>query len=105
VARSTGIQRDLRITKMQTYSNYYYLNFRIFIGKNGDCYDRFLIRMNEMAESLNLITQSIFKLFKLKKNNLSGLNILAYLNNANQIKLNKNIEYISMEKLIEHFKF
>lgn len=105
IARSTGIQKDIRISKFETYSNYYYLNFRVFTGKNGDCYDRFLIRMNEMSESLNLITQSIFKLFILKKKNISSLNILAYLNNAATLKININFEYTAMEKLIEHFKY
>lgn len=105
LARSTGIQKDLRISKTETYSNYYYLNFRIFTGKNGDCFDRFLIRMNEMSESLNLVNQSIFKLFKLKKKNMSALHILKFLNNQNLLKSNHNIEYTAMEKLIEHFKY
>jgi NADH:ubiquinone oxidoreductase subunit D len=69
MARSTGIKRDLRIDKMETYANYYYLNFRSYVGQNGDSYDRFLIRMNEMTESLNIINQVINKLTKHKKTN------------------------------------
>jgi NADH-quinone oxidoreductase subunit D len=67
MARSTGIKRDLRLDKLETYANYYYLNFRSFIGQNGDSYDRFLIRMNEMTESLNIMNQVIYKLLKKRK--------------------------------------
>jgi NADH-quinone oxidoreductase subunit D len=67
MARSTGIKRDLRLDKMETYANYYYLNFRSYIGQHGDSYDRFLIRMNEMTESLNIMNQVINKLTKFKK--------------------------------------
>jgi hypothetical protein len=61
--------------------------------------------MNEMSESLNLVTQSIFKLFIFKKKTLTSLNVLAYLNNAAQLNSNVNTEYTAMEKLIEHFKY
>jgi NADH-quinone oxidoreductase subunit D len=67
MSRSTGIKRDLRLDKLETYANYYYLNFRSFIGQNGDSYDRFLIRMNEMSESLNIMNQVIYKLLKKRK--------------------------------------
>jgi len=67
MARSVGIKRDLRLDKMETYANYYHLNFRSYVGQNGDSYDRFLIRMNEMTESLNIINQVINKLTKHKK--------------------------------------
>jgi NADH-quinone oxidoreductase subunit D len=69
MARCTGIKRDLRLDKMETYGNYYYLNFRSFVGQNGDSYDRFLIRMNEMTESLNIMTQIVSKLTRFKKKN------------------------------------
>lgn len=51
--------RDLRLSYFETYANYYFLNIRSFIGRNGDCYDRYLIRMREMIESLNIISQVI----------------------------------------------
>merc|ERR1711959_329121 len=69
MSRSTGIKRDLRVSKFETYANYYYLNFRSYIGVNGDCYDRFLLRMSEMCESVNIITQIIAKLSKFNKVN------------------------------------
>jgi NADH:ubiquinone oxidoreductase subunit D len=67
MARCTGIKRDIRLDEMETYANYYYLNFRSYVGQHGDSYDRFLIRMNEMTESLNIINQIISKLNKRKK--------------------------------------
>jgi NADH-quinone oxidoreductase subunit D len=67
MSRSTGIKKDLRLSKNQTYANYYNLNFRSFIGQNGDSYDRFLIRMNEMLEASNIINQSVDNLLKKKK--------------------------------------
>jgi NADH-quinone oxidoreductase subunit D len=67
MSRCTGLKRDIRLDKSETYANYYYLNFRSYIGQHGDSYDRFLIRMNEMCESLNIINQVIQKLTKKKK--------------------------------------
>ena len=62
MSRSVGLKRDLRQSKLETYANYYYLNFRSYIGQHGDCFDRFLIRMNEMSEALNIINQIINKI-------------------------------------------
>jgi NADH:ubiquinone oxidoreductase subunit D len=67
MSRSVGIKRDIRISKLETYANYYYLNFRSYIGTHGDCYDRFLLRMGEMCESVNITTQVITKLSKFNK--------------------------------------
>jgi len=87
MSRSTGIKRDLRLDKLETYANYYYLNFRSYIGQNGDSYDRFLIRMNEMSESINIINQVISKItknkHKNKKYNSNPHQILKYLNLKN----------------------
>jgi NADH-quinone oxidoreductase subunit D len=107
MARSTGIKRDLRMMKLETYANYYHLNFRTYTGQNGDCYDRFLIRMNEMAESLYIINQVANKLIskKKKKIDLKPMALLKYFDNRlvnNKIRKN---EYNSMEKLIKHFKY
>jgi len=105
MSRSVGIKRDLRVSKIETYSNYYYLNFRSFLGQHGDCYDRFLIRMNEMSESLNICTQVLSKICNINTDKkFSKHEILNYLNNNNKIK--KNIDnYSSMEEIIKHFKY
>lgn len=109
MSRSTGIKRDLRLDKLETYANYYYLNFRSYIGQNGDSYDRFLIRMNEMSESINIINQVISKVTKIKskskKHNSNPHQILKYLNLKFWNKHNNKNEYVSMEKLIQHFKY
>jgi NADH:ubiquinone oxidoreductase subunit D len=109
MSRSAGIKRDLRLDKLETYANYYYLNFRSYIGQNGDSYDRFLIRMNEMSESINIINQVINKITKNKKKskkfNTNPHQILKYLNLKHWNKNNNKNEYISMEKLIQHFKY
>jgi len=109
MSRSTGIKRDLRLDKLETYANYYYLNFRSYIGQNGDSYDRFLIRMNEMSESINIINQVINKVTKNKsknkKHNSNPHQILKYLNLKFWNKHNNKNEYVSMEKLIQHFKY
>lgn len=58
--RGSGIAWDLR--KAQPYDIYDQLDFRIPIGKNGDCYDRYLVRIEEMRESLKIIAQCIEKM-------------------------------------------
>ena len=113
MSRSVGLKRDLRLSKLETYSNYYFLNFRSFLGQHGDCYDRFLIRMNEMAESLNIVNQVIYKIIKHKKinnkkshnySNISPHNIVKYTNPGFWNKHNLKNSYNSMEDLIKHFK-
>lgn len=113
MSRSIGIKRDLRLDKLETYANYYYLNFRSFIGQNGDSYDRFLIRMNEMTESLNIINQVINKITKHKiqkkkiksNSNINPHQILRFINPKHLNQNNYKNEYISMEQLIKHFKY
>jgi len=58
--RGSGLAWDLR--KSQPYEIYDSLDFDIPIGKNGDCYDRYLVRMEEMRQSLSIIKQCIEKL-------------------------------------------
>jgi NADH dehydrogenase (ubiquinone) Fe-S protein 2 len=55
--RGSGIKWDLR--KTQPYDIYENVNFSIPVGNNGDCYDRYLIRIYEMRESLKIIFQCI----------------------------------------------
>ena len=55
--RASGVAWDLR--KSQPYDVYEKMDFDIPVGKNGDCYDRYLIRMYEMRESLKIIHQCV----------------------------------------------
>ena len=91
--RGSGILWDLR--KTQSYEVYDKLNFDIPIGTNGDCYDRYLIRLEEMRQSVNIILQVLNEIpegpIKLNDKKIT---------NPNRIEL-KN----SMESLIHHFKY
>jgi NADH-quinone oxidoreductase subunit D len=58
--RGSGVPWDLR--KSQPYECYEDFNFKIPIGKNGDCYDRYLCRMEEMRESVKIIKQCLKKM-------------------------------------------
>jgi NADH-quinone oxidoreductase subunit D len=105
MARCTGIKRDLRMMKLETYANYYHLNFRAYTGQNGDSYDRYLIRMNEMVESLYIISQLLFKLSDNGKSSVRPANLLNSLYPKVSAQQLKKHEYTSMEKLIGHFKY
>lgn len=58
--RASGLPWDLR--KSQPYEIYDQLDFDIPIGKHGDCYDRYLVRMAEMRECLKIIGQCLDKI-------------------------------------------
>ena len=58
--RSTGLAWDLR--RAQPYECYSDLEFQIPVGKNGDCYDRYLMRMQEMREANKIMKQCIQKM-------------------------------------------
>ena len=55
--RASGVSEDIRIT--DTYSIYDRFDFGIPVGTEGDCWDRFYVRVEEMRESLNIIDQAI----------------------------------------------
>jgi NADH dehydrogenase (ubiquinone) Fe-S protein 2 len=90
--RGSGINIDLR--KKQNYENYNLINFNVPFGENGDCYDRYLIRVNEMRESLKIILFCIENLpvGLIKTDDFKFGNI-------NRKNLKKN-----MESTITHFK-
>ena len=100
LTRSVGLKRDIRLSKSESYSGYNLFNFRSYIGINGDTYDRYLIRMLEMGESLTLMNSVTTYL-------LSNFDIYRNLNNVNSIlnlpKKNDFNAYNSMEDLISHF--
>lgn len=91
--RGSGISWDLR--KTQPYEVYDKLDFDVPIGTNGDCYDRYLIRMEEMRQSVNIILQ----ILNTMPEGLIKLNDQKIIN-PNRIQI-KN----SMESLIHHFKY
>jgi NADH dehydrogenase (ubiquinone) Fe-S protein 2 len=90
--RGSGIAWDLR--KNIPYETYSELNFVLPIGHNGDCFDRYLIRIAEMRESLNLIEQVLHKI----EPGDYKLDIRKFVPPSRA-----NFKY-SMESLIHHFK-
>lgn len=90
--RGSGINWDLR--KSQSYEVYDELEFQVPVGSNGDCYDRYLIRILEMKESLRIIGQCLDKMpngrIKTQDTKLSA-------------PVKSEIKQ-SMEALIHHFK-
>jgi NADH dehydrogenase (ubiquinone) Fe-S protein 2 len=90
--RGSGVPWDLR--KSQPYDIYSELDFEIPVGTNGDCYDRYLIRVREMRESLNIVNQCLNKIPEgaVKVDNFKI-----------SVPSKSNIKQ-SMESLIHHFK-
>ena len=60
MVRGSGAAWDLR--KSQPYECYAEMEFDIPVGKNGDCYDRYLIRMEEMRQSAKIMKQCVDRL-------------------------------------------
>lgn len=92
--RGSGVAWDLR--KKQPYAVYDKLDFQIPIGKNGDCYDRYLVRIEEMRQSNHLIKQC---LAWLQEN--PGPVIL---DNHKVVPPKRAVMKQDMEALIHHFK-
>ncbi|MEE2704824.1 MAG: NADH-quinone oxidoreductase subunit D [Pseudomonadota bacterium] len=90
--RASGVPWDLR--KSQPYDSYEEMDFDIPIGKNGDCYDRYLVRVEEMRQSVKIINQCI--------DNLPSGPVKLLDNKINPPK-RSNMK-TSMEALIHHFK-
>ena len=93
VLRASGVPWDLR--RSQPYDSYEDFDFKVPIGKNGDCYDRYLCEMDEMRESVKIMTQCI--------NNMPSGEVI---NRDTKIAPPKRAEMKeSMEAIIHHFKF
>jgi len=58
--RGSGVPWDLR--KSNPYECYNEFDFKIPVGKNGDCYDRYLCRIEEMKESISIMKQALQKM-------------------------------------------
>ncbi|MDR3524446.1 MAG: NADH-quinone oxidoreductase subunit D [Acetobacteraceae bacterium] len=90
--RASGVAWDLR--KSQPYEKYNELDFKVVVGRNGDCYDRYLMRIAEMRESVSMIKQCLAKMkpgaIKLQDHKITPPTRSAMKH--------------SMESLIHHFK-
>ncbi len=60
MVRGSGMAWDLR--RAQPYESYAEYDFKVPVGKNGDCYDRYIIRVEEMRQSILIMKQAIAKL-------------------------------------------
>ncbi|MGF6860800.1 NADH-quinone oxidoreductase subunit D [Rhodobacteraceae bacterium MBR-64] len=93
MVRGSGLAWDLR--RAQPYECYDEFEFQVPVGKNGDCYDRYLCRMEEMRQSTHIIRQAIAKL------RAEPGDVLA----RGKITPPSRVEMkTSMEALIHHFK-
>ncbi|MDE2630379.1 MAG: NADH-quinone oxidoreductase subunit D [Alphaproteobacteria bacterium] len=90
--RSTGVAWDLR--RNQPYECYNEFDFKIPVGKNGDCYDRYVMRVEEMRQSVRIILQCLDKM-------PSGP-VMA--ENHKVVPPRRGEMKKSMEALIHHFK-
>ncbi len=95
MARGSGLAWDLR--RAQPYECYDEFDFQVPVGKNGDCYDRYLCRMEEMTQSTSIIKQAIAKL-RMPEN--KG-DVLA---RGKLTPPKRSDMKTSMEALIHHFK-
>lgn len=95
VARAAGVVRDLR--KDEPYLAYAELQntFKVACGKNGDCLDRYLVRMEEMLQSMNIIRAAV--------ENIPGGPVNLNINEKFNIP-DKASTYRSIEGLIQHFE-
>jgi NADH-quinone oxidoreductase subunit D len=90
--RASGVPWDLR--KSQPYEIYDQLDFEVPVGRQGDCYDRYLVRMMEMRQSLSMVQQC---LARLKPGPVKILDNKIVPPTRGEMKR-------SMESLIHHFK-
>jgi NADH-quinone oxidoreductase subunit D len=96
MVRGSGGAWDLR--KSQPYECYAELDFDIPVGKNGDCFDRYLLRMEEMRQSIKIMKQCIIKL-----NAADGQGPVLAPNHKVTPPRRADMKR-SMEALIHHFK-
>jgi len=90
--RGSGIAWDLR--KSQPYDGYEKLKFDVPVGKYGDCYDRFIVRVEEVKQAVSLIRQC---LENMKPGPVSSMDRKVVPPKRAEMKQ-------SMEALIQHFK-
>jgi NADH-quinone oxidoreductase subunit D len=96
--RAAGVDYDVRVH--QPYASYEDFQFTIPVGSTGDCYDRYLVRNQEMWQSLSIITQARDKVQAMK-----GAEAEVFHADAPEYYLpEKEDVYTKMEALIWHFK-
>ncbi|MEX2527460.1 MAG: NADH dehydrogenase (quinone) subunit D [Gemmatimonadota bacterium] len=90
--RASGVPYDVR--KDRPYYDYETYDFEVPVGENGDCYDRYLVRMEEMRQSLRILTQALERLPK------GAINV-----DDPRVSLPSKTDCMNdMESMIHHFK-
>lgn len=115
VLRGVGVKKDLRFLRSETYAHYWFLSIQGYLGKRGDSYDRFLIRLREMYESVNIVFQILTNLsttshaksnvFNSESTDSNFFSFFEAIYTEKYNKLNYQTKYNSMEGLINHFKY
>src|SRR5262249_19234346 len=93
IARASGVVRDLR--KDEPYLAYQDFDFKVVCATEGDCFARYLVRMEEMLESLKIVHQAIENLPP------GGVNVDA---DSKVVLPDQTATYRSIESLIQHFE-
>ncbi len=91
ILRASGVAHDLR--KVSDYLPYDKFDFDIPVGDNGDCYDRYLVRIRELHESLKIVEQAV-----------EGLPSGDFRTAGKLVPPPRNRLPVSMEAVIHHFK-
>ena len=94
--RGSGFAWDLRKVNQRPYELYHLMDFDIPVGQRGDCYDRYLIRVEEMRQSLRIMEQCL----SLIPEGAVNQDSLSSVGGASPRTIMKS----SMEGVIEHFK-
>jgi NADH-quinone oxidoreductase subunit D len=93
IARASGVVRDLR--KDEPYLAYADLDFKVVCATAGDCFSRYLVRMDEMLESLKIVEQTVENL---------PAGPVSVDSNSKAVLPDQMATYRSIESLIQHFE-
>lgn len=94
--RGSGVSWDLRL--IEKYDGYGLYNFYVPVGSFGDCFDRYVIRIEEMRQSVSIIDNVIFDLFEMRTEQDN------YVDDNKVVPPSRPWMKFSMESLIHHFK-
>jgi NADH:ubiquinone oxidoreductase subunit D len=83
----------MRLYRSETYASYWFLSLNSFLGKRGDSYDRFLIRVREMYEGINIVFQVLSNLITFSKTSNP--------NSKNEKKSNFELGFEVLENVIK----